>query len=109
MATVVNPVNFTITDAKASSDGVTSVHILVGTASGGPYPTTYALTAAEVSSGLSSGTFTGTLASIGENLAAGTYFAVPTVTNGTGTSSNGPEASFQIQGVPSAPTGFTVS
>jgi len=89
MSAVLNPVTFTIGDAVASTQSVTGVTILVGTTSGGPYTHSYPLTAAEVSAGLASGSFTGTLASIGETLGPGLYFAVATA--------------------PTAPTSFSVA
>lgn len=107
--TVLNPTTATITDPTAAADGVTGIAIHVGTATGGPYPTVFQLTAAEVSAGLASGNFTATLASIGDNLGSGTYFAVATATNATGVSGNSPEASFQVQKVPSAPTVLSFS
>lgn len=111
MATpVLNPVNFNIVDTVASAQGVTSITINVGVATGGPYTTaSFKLTAAEISAGLAAGTFTGTLASVGDALPAGNYFAVCTATNATGTSGNSPEAAFTVQAAPSPPTGFTLA
>lgn len=107
MAAVINPTGFTITDATAQANGVTGLTINVGTVSGGPYPHSYQVTAAELAAGLASGTFTGTLASIGETLGAGTYFAVATATNAAGVSAPSPEASFQVLPVPVAPTALS--
>jgi hypothetical protein len=101
---VLNPTQFTITDPTAQAQGIIGITLLVGTATGGPYPHSYPLTAAEVSAGLASGSFTGTLASVGETLGAGTYYAVATATNAAGTSGVSPEASFQALSVPTAPT-----
>lgn len=109
MAAVLNPTGFTITDTAAQAQNVTAITIMVGTASGGPYTHSYPITGAELSAGLASGTFTGTLASIGETLGAGTYFAVCTATNAAGTSGVSPEASFQVLSVPSAPTNLAFS
>jgi len=107
---VLNPTTFTITDTTAQSNGVTGLNINVGTVAGGPYTAhSYPLTAAEVSAGLPTGTFTGSLASIGEALGPGTYFAVSTATNASGTSGNSPEVNFQVQTAPVAPSAFTVS
>jgi hypothetical protein len=78
MAAVLNPTTFSITDAAASAQTVTTVTIMVGTTAGGPYPNAFQLTASETTAGLASGTFTGTLASIGEHLGPGLYFAVAT-------------------------------
>jgi hypothetical protein len=106
---VVNPNTFTVSDPVASAQSVTGVTILVGTVSGGPYPNVYPLTAAEISAGLASGTFTGTLASIGETLPSGTYFAVATATNAIGTSGNSPEVTFQVLTAPSAPVSLVLA
>lgn len=109
MTVPVNPASFTITDAVASAQSVTGVTINVGTATGGPYTHSYPLTAAEVTAGLTAGSFTGTLASIGEALGAGTYYAVATATNAAGTSGNSPEVEFIVLAVPTPPTAFSVA
>lgn len=113
MATpVLNPTNFTIVDPVASTQGVTGMKIMVGTASGGPYLfNMYNLTAAEIAAGIASGTgtFTGSLASVGENLAPGTYYMVAAAVNATGTGGNSPEVALTVQAVPSPPTSFSVS
>lgn len=109
MAAVVNPKNVDVLDAVAAADGVTGITLLVGTVSGGPYPNAFPLTAAEVAAGLSAGNFAATLASIGETLGPGTYFAVATATNLGGTSGFSPEASFQVVAPPHAPTGLSFS
>ena len=110
MAVVLNPTTFNITDTLASVQSITGLKILVGTVSGGPYTAgTFNLTAAEVSAGLASGNFTGTLASIGENLGPGTYFAVAEAVNTAGTSANSPEVSIQVLAAPTAPTVFIVA
>jgi hypothetical protein len=110
VTTVVNPLNFAITDVVAQSQSVTLISINVGTVSGGPYTAhSYPLTAAELAAGMAAGNFSGTLASIGENLPPGTYFAVATATNAAGTSAPSPEVSFQVLATPSPPTAFSVS
>jgi len=109
VAAVVNPKNFDIVDAVAAAQSVTGLTLLVGTASGGPYPNAFPLTAAEVSAGLAAGNFSGTLQSIGEALGPGTYFAVATATNLGGTSGSSPEASFQVPSPPTAPTALSFS
>jgi hypothetical protein len=106
---MLNPTTFTITDANAKAEGVTAVTILVGGTTGGPYPNSFPITAAELTAGLPTGNFTGTLASIGETLGAGTYFAVATATNATGVSAHSPEVTFQILALPSAPTAFSLA
>lgn len=106
---VVNPKSFDIIDAAAQSEGVTAITLMVGTVSGGPYPNVYPITGAELAAGLSSGNFQGTLASIGETLGPGTYFAVATATNAGGTSGFSPEATFQVVAPPTAPTGLSFS
>jgi hypothetical protein len=107
--TVLNPTTFTITDATAKADGVTAITVHVGTTTGGPYPTAFPITSGELSAGMASGNFTGTLASIGDSLGAGTYFAVATATNPTGVSGNSPEVTFQVLALPQAPTVFSVA
>lgn len=108
--TVLNPTSFTVTDTQAQAQGVSAITITVGVAAGGPYTTgSYPITAAELSAGLASGNFTGTLASIGETLASGTYFAVCTATNAAGVSGNSPEVEFQVLKVPTPPTAFVLS
>ena len=107
--TVLNPTNFTVSDPVASAENVTGVTILVGTVSGGPYTHSYPLTAAEISAGLASGSFTGTLASIGETLPRGTYFAVAKATNAVGASGNSPEVTFQVETAPSAPVSLVLA
>lgn len=111
MPNVTNPTGFTITDAVAAAQQVTGVTIIVGVATGGPYTAgTFPLTAAEVAAGLAAnGVFTGTLASIGENLPPGTYFAVATATNAAGVSKDSPEIEFTVLAAPTAPTGFSVA
>jgi hypothetical protein len=110
MTVVVNPAGFTIDDSVAQAQGVTSVQITVGTTSGGPYTTaTWTLTAAQVAAGLAGGVFSGTLASIGDTLGAGTYYAVATVTNAAGTSGPSPQVEFQVVTVPTAPSAFSLA
>jgi hypothetical protein len=80
-----DPKQFTITESDlAAAATVTSGQILVGTVSGGPYPTIYNLTTAEITAGLANGIFTGTLASVGEKLGAGKYYAVAQLINAAG-------------------------
>lgn len=105
---VQNPVNFQITDPTFVADAVTSMTIEVGTTSGGPYPNSFTVPAADVTA-QSGGVVKGTLASLNMGLGNGTYFAVATATNANGTSKPTPETSFQILGEPSAPTALLVS
>ena len=111
MTVVVNPKGFQITDAAAAAQGVTSFNVLVGTATGGPYTASsasVALSALTLASGVYSGTWSELTYS--PALAPFTiYFAVAEAVNAEGVSGNSPEATFQIETAPSAPTAFTVA
>jgi hypothetical protein len=104
---VVNPTQFTITDASITAQGVTGFQIKFGQVSGGPYTLTAQVPASDINA--SAGTVTGTIASLNTTLAAGNWFAVSEAINAAGVSTNSPEAAFTIEAVPGAPTGFSVA
>lgn len=108
MTVPVNPVNFQITDPTFVADSVTSMTLEVGTVTGGPYPQSFTVPAADVTAE-AGGVVKGTLASLNMALANGTYFMVATATNAVGTSKPSPEVSFQILGAPAPPTQLSVS
>lgn len=107
MTAVVNPKTFSITDPTFTADAVTAMTISVGTAAGGPYSLVLPVPAADLSS-QSGGVVTGAVTGLTHwPTTAGTYFAVATATNATGTSSPSPEASFQIQATANPPTALS--
>lgn len=107
MSNVLNPTKFTITDPSATKDGVTGFNVKLGTKSG-----QYTLIAPVPSKDLTSiaaGQVTGPLTDLNQQLANGTWFAVATAINPQGESIASPEFIFDIQGVPSPPTSFTLA
>jgi hypothetical protein len=112
MATVHNPLTFTITDPTFTADTVTAFRVLFGQTAGGPYALVSADDALVNLTVNPDGTITGQMAGLNEVLAPGTWFAVAEAKNAAGYSTNSPEATFIIDPplppVPSAPTGFSV-
>jgi hypothetical protein len=106
MAATINPSTISINDPVAATQGVTSFKLLVGTASGGPYTTSSAVipvSAFTLNNGVYSCAFSA--ASFSPALSPFTvYFAVSEATSASGTSGGSPEASFQLETAPSAPT-----
>jgi len=106
MSVIVNPTTLSITDTSAASQGVVDFKLLLGTTTGGPYNVSSAtvnVSAMTNNSGVytcpfSSLTFSPALQSFTN------YFAVAEAQNGQGVSGGSPEASFQIETAPSAPT-----
>jgi hypothetical protein len=111
MTATVNPTTLTVGDSSLVAQNVTSLKVLVGTTTGGPYTTSTgtvpnsALTdsAAGATGPFSAVTFSPALANFV------TYFAVCEVVNAQGNSGNSPEASFILQTAPSTPTSFSLA
>jgi len=107
------PQSFTIVDPTAGVENVTKLNVLIGTVSGGPYPVSCTVDAADVTTEDSTGTATipvAKLSPVPTFQDGGTYYAVANATNATGTGPNSPEIGFSIPlPLPSAPTSFSVA
>lgn len=110
MSVTVNPKGFSITDAAAAAQNVTSFNVMVGTATGGPYTAATASVALSALT-LANGVYTGTWSELtfAPALSSFTnYFAVVEAVNAQGVSGPSPEVEFQVETVPTAPTAFTL-
>lgn len=111
MTVQTNPTGFQITDAAAAAQDVTSFNVLVGTVSGGPYTTATAsveLSALTLANGVYTGTWNQLTFSPGLSPFVN-YFVVVEAVSALGVSGPSPEAEFQLQTAPSAPTAFVLT
>ncbi len=109
---VTNPNTVTITDANVVAQGVTAFKVLVGTASGGPYTTSSATVNVSALTAGANGVYTCPFSALTFSPALSpftAYYAVCEAENSSGASGGSPEASFQIETVPSAPSGFALA
>jgi hypothetical protein len=106
---IINPTKFTITDPTGANDALTSFDVDFGRASG-QYTLTASVPLANVTVDTTANTYTGNIADLHEQLGAGQWFVGCRAVNANGTSTESPEATFQIvPPPPSAPTGFGVA
>jgi hypothetical protein len=109
MMPTVNPQSFTVTDANAAAEAVTTFSVLVGTTPGGPYATSKATIPLNTMTN-AGGAYTAPFSALTFNPALSqftTYYAVSQAVNAQGSSGNSPEASFQIEALPTAPTALS--
>lgn len=106
---IINPTTFAI--AEAAGQPVTGFQVQFGQVQGGPYPLVAPIPPADVSSDDTGAT--GTLASLNEQLASGTWYAVANAVGPGGVSTNSAEVQFQIVPPPpvppAAPTSFSLA
>ena len=110
--TVVNPQSFTVTDTVVAAQGVTQFDLVVGTTSGGPYTASKATVLVSSLTAGANGTYVGVFSALSFSPALSpftTYFMVAEAQNSSGTSGGSPEASFQIETAPTAPTGLALA
>jgi hypothetical protein len=110
-ALVTNPQTVTVGDASITAQAVTSFTFQAGTATGGPYTVlkaTVPVSSLTVSATGATGPFT-TIAWSPAPTPFVNYYFVCQAVNAQGVSGNSPEAAFQTQTAPVAPTSLTLS